>query len=159
MDFLDEEILSLFRLLHKNKVGYILIGGFAVNLHGYSRATKDLDLWIKESATNRRNLRKVLDELTGLDFEMVERMQFIPGWSTIRLPSGFELDMMTEMSGFTQKEFDQAFNKAQVELIFDVPIRFLNYNDLLLAKQQAGRPRDLLDIEELTRIHGNRRET
>ena len=37
MDILDDEIITLWRLLHEHDVKYIMVGGFATNLHGYSR--------------------------------------------------------------------------------------------------------------------------
>lgn len=47
MDILDGEIITLWRSLHTNKVKYIMVGGFATNLHGFSRTTADLDIWVE----------------------------------------------------------------------------------------------------------------
>ena len=55
MDIFDEDILLLWKCLHQNDVRYIMIGGFAINLHGYSRATKDIDIWIEDTLENRKN--------------------------------------------------------------------------------------------------------
>ncbi len=49
MDVLDEDILSLWKELYKQDVRYIMIGGFATNLHGYIRTTNDIDLWIDDT--------------------------------------------------------------------------------------------------------------
>ena len=43
MDFFDEEILRFWKALQENSVDYILVGGYAINLHGYQRFTSDLD--------------------------------------------------------------------------------------------------------------------
>jgi hypothetical protein len=43
VDAFDEEILNFWRALHENNVQYILVGGYAINLHGYQRFTGDLD--------------------------------------------------------------------------------------------------------------------
>ena len=56
MDILDEELLKFWQSLNNNNVQYILVGGFAVNMHGYSRATNDIDIWLKDDVNNRRNL-------------------------------------------------------------------------------------------------------
>ena len=78
MDILDEDILSLWRSLNNNDVRYIMIGGFATNLHGYNRATNDIDLWIDDTLQNRKNLRKALKEQGSGDYDVLESMQFIP---------------------------------------------------------------------------------
>ena len=62
MDIFDEDILLLWKCLHQNDVRYIMIGGFAINLHGYSRATKDIDIWIEDTLNNRKKLRTALKE-------------------------------------------------------------------------------------------------
>ena len=54
MDVFDADILSLWRCLQQNQVKYIMIGGFATNLHGYSRATKYIDIWIEDNLENRK---------------------------------------------------------------------------------------------------------
>lgn len=62
MDIFDEDILNLWRCLESNHVRYIMIGGFAINLHGYSRTTKDIDIWIEDTLENRKKLRQALKE-------------------------------------------------------------------------------------------------
>ena len=76
-----------------------MVGGFAVNMHGYIRATKDADIWINDSSENRKNLRQTFIELNYGDFESLETMQFIPGWSEFYIGGGIVLDIMTVMKG------------------------------------------------------------
>lgn len=52
-----EEIL---RALNKQKVEYMIAGGYAVIFHGYGRTTGDLDLWVKPSAENQKKSVKHL---------------------------------------------------------------------------------------------------
>ena len=56
MDIFDEEILALWKSLQHTGVEYIMVGGFATNLHGFSRTTADLDIWINDRAENRIKL-------------------------------------------------------------------------------------------------------
>jgi predicted nucleotidyltransferase len=62
MDIFDDEILKLWRSLLNNRVDFIMIGGVATNLHGFQRTTDDIDIWIKDSLENRKNLRKAFKE-------------------------------------------------------------------------------------------------
>jgi len=109
MDLFDEEILALFNSLKKNSVDYILVGGFATVLNGYSRLTHDIDIWIKDTKENRRSLRSCLKEIGLPDMPEIETIDFVPGWSGINLPSGFALDVMTHLSGFTKEDFNECY--------------------------------------------------
>nr|MDQ6903927.1 hypothetical protein [Bacteroidota bacterium] len=62
MDIFDEDLIDFWRSLNSNDVQYIMIGGFAVNLHGFSRTTGDLDIWLKDDRSNRINLGKALEQ-------------------------------------------------------------------------------------------------
>jgi len=152
MDILDEEILNLWRLFEKHKVLYIMVGGFATTLHGFNRNTADIDIWIKDSKPNRQNLRAVLKEMEIGDFESIEVTQFIPGFTSITLNSGFELDIMTSIKGFEQIRFDECYKIAPIASIEEIPVKFLHINQLIEAKKAAGRERDLLDVIELEKI-------
>lgn len=72
-----------------------MVDGFATNLHGFHRTTADIDIWIKDDFNNRENLRKSSNEIGLGDFEAIETTELIPGWTSINLDSGFELDIMT----------------------------------------------------------------
>lgn len=153
MDFRDEEILQLFRLLQQHRVKYLLVGGFAVNLHGYNRFTEDIDLWVKDDSENRRHLRAAFEELLNTRLPELDRMQFIAGWSIIKLPSGFPIDLMSDVKGLEPIGFDTCLNQAQVVRLEDITIPFLHINHLRETKIAAGRPKDLLDLDELNKIH------
>ena len=152
MDIFDKDILWFWECLHNNQVRYIMIGGFATNLHGYSRTTKDIDIWIEDNLENRQKLRKALKEQGSGDYELIERMQFPPGWTDFQLNMGFKLDIMTSVKGLESIGFEECFNLAILAEIEGVPVRFLHYNHLITCKKAAGRPQDLLDISELEKI-------
>lgn len=152
MDILDEEIINLWTLLNRRNVSYIMVGGFATTLHGFNRNTADIDLWIKDTIENRKKLRLVLNELELGDFEGVETTEFIPGFTSITLNSGFELDIMTYMKGLEQSNFDECFTLAPTAIIEGISVRFLHINHLIDVKKACGRPKDLLDVIELEKI-------
>ncbi len=155
MDILDEDILSLWRSLNANQVRYIMIGGFATNLHGYNRATNDIDLWIEDSLNNRKKLRKALIEQGSGDYDVIETMQFIPGWTDFQLNFGFKLDVMTSVKGLENIGFEECYTYAVTAEIENIEVKFLHYNHLITCKKATGRLKDLLDIEELEKIRKN----
>jgi len=60
MDIFFNEHKELFKDLLNGGVDFILIGGYAVNIHGYVRTTHDMDLWIKPDNENKTRLLNVL---------------------------------------------------------------------------------------------------
>lgn len=152
MDVFDEEILSFWKQLEQQNVRYIMLGGFATNFHGYSRTTDDMDLWLEDTLENRKNLRQAIKLHGSGDFETLERVQFIPGWTEISLRSGFKLDLMTNVKGLEALTFDQCYDMAVVAEIEGVRVRFLHYNHLIESKKAANRPKDQLDVQELEKI-------
>lgn len=77
MDIYDEELLNFLRCLNEYNVQYIMVGGFASNLYGYSGFTADIDIWIKDNLENRKCLRKALEKSENSSFESVEKREFI----------------------------------------------------------------------------------
>ena len=83
MDILDNDLINFWKSLNQYEVQYIMIGGFAVNLHGFSRATADLDIWLKDEINNRKKLGKALEQF-GYGKLSFEDLNFVPGWSVSR---------------------------------------------------------------------------
>jgi hypothetical protein len=129
-----------------------MVGGFATNLHGHVRTTEDIDIWIENSLTNRIRLRTALKELNIGDFESIETIEFIPGWSTIRLNSGIELDVMTFLKGFSEEKFEECYKMASIATIQNISIPFLHINHLIEEKKIVGREKDKSDVVVLEKI-------
>ena len=72
MDIFFDEHKELFRALLKADVEFILVGGYAVNVHGYVRATSDMDIWLKPDNNNKHKLAELLLSLnydkSGVDY-------------------------------------------------------------------------------------------
>ena len=150
---MNKEIINVWHYLHKNNVKYLTIGGLAVNLYGYGRNTGDIDIYIDDTIENRHNLGNALESL-GIDkIENIETMQFVPGWTDFTLNFSFKLDVMTSVLGLEKKSFNELLEKANVVEIDDVIIYFIDYENLILSKKAANRPKDILDIEELEKIN------
>lgn len=150
---MNSQIIDIWKYLAANKVKYLTIGGFAVNIYGYGRNTGDIDIFIEDSIENRENLREALKQAGIGDFENLNTMQFIPGWTDITLNFNLRLDIMTSVKGLENNTFEQLLEKAYIIEISDIPVYFLDYENLIIAKKAANRPKDLLDIEELGKLN------
>ncbi len=152
MDIEDEELIDLWRAFEKNKLKYIMVGGFASILNGYNRLTSDLDIWIKDTKENRKAIQVSLQEIGLTDLPDLSGIDFVPGWSSINLPSGFALDIMTSLKGFEQEKFDDCYLNTNEAIIENVSVRFFHINQLIESKKAINRLKDQLDVEELEKI-------
>ncbi len=150
---MNSQIIEIWNYFSSNKVRYLTIGGFAVNIYGYGRNTGDIDIFIEDTIENRNNLRKALKESGIGDFENIETLQFIPGWTDITLNFNLRLDIMTSVKGLENTTFEELLQKAYIVEISGTPVYFLDYDNLIKAKKAANRPKDVLDIEELEKIN------
>jgi predicted nucleotidyltransferase len=152
MDIFDEEILLFWKTLQDNGVKYIMIGGYAVNMHGYQRYTGDLDIWIEDTGENRTNLQKAFAAYGMGDFPMLDTLEFVPGWTNFTLNNGLVLDVMAGVKGLEDFGFDQCLEMATIADIDGVIIPFLHINHLIASKKAANRPKDQVDLIYLEKI-------
>ena len=151
MDILDDNLLCLWRTLSLNHVKYIMVGGFAVNLHGYQRFTGDIDLWIEDTLENRKSLRKAFLDLDLGDIKEIETMPFIAGWTDFRF-FDITIDLMSNIKGLENISFYECYELASIAEIEGIKVYFLHINQLIESKKASNRPKDKLDIIELEKI-------
>lgn len=156
MDIFDEEILKFWKALEEFNVKYILVGGYAINLHGYQRFTGDLDIWLKDDLENRKALRKAFLKCDMGNYPMIDYMQFIPGWTDFHLNNGLRLDILIDMKGLEGYTFDECLEMASVANIEETNIPFLHINQLIQNKKVVNRPKDQIDVLALEQIQNLR---
>jgi hypothetical protein len=157
MDTMDESLLEFWQILEQFNVEYIMVGGVAVNLHGYSRTTKDIDVWINDTKENRRKLGAAFGKL-GYDELNMEDFQFVPGWTNFYIGSGIVLDILIDMKGLEDYTFDESLQVAAIAEIENVKVPFLHINQLIANKKAVNRSKDQIDVMELEKIKLLRKE-
>lgn len=144
----NDDFRDFLIALNKNEVRYILIGGFAVILHGYSRTTGDMDIWVERTPENYQCIKKAFLQFGMPVFDMTES-NFLshPNWDvfTFGIPP-VAIDLMIEVKGL---DFETCFANSILFEDDDLKIRTIHRDDLLTAKKQAGRAKDIADIENL----------
>ena len=151
--------IDLFvRLCHKHEVRMILVGGGAVNFHGYQRHSADVDFWID---TRPDNLNRLLNVFQGMGFDInafPEKVKNQEQNISVKFSSvGLDLELITKFE--IGKTFDQAFEAAEIVEVKKMPVRrwrVLSFEDLIVSKQRAARPKDLLDIVELKKMKSDK---
>lgn len=59
---LNQDFKEFIQLLNDNQVHYLVVGGYAVAVHGYPRYTKDIDIWIDLAQENAASIVKALEQ-------------------------------------------------------------------------------------------------
>lgn len=149
--FTSRDLREFLEALNRAAVDYLLVGGYAVNVHGYSRSTGDVDVWVQPTEKNYSNLVKACNRL-GLPMDAVSLTKFLDTdrydvFSFGRPPSA--IDLMTKVKGL---DFDLAYDNSTVYEFDELPVRVISLRDLLKAKRATGRLRDLADVEQLVKI-------
>ena len=75
MDIYDDDLVKFWTTLNLNNVNYIMVGGFAVNMHGFSRNTNDVDIWIKDTKANRINLGNAMEVFNYVHVDWKKRFK------------------------------------------------------------------------------------
>jgi hypothetical protein len=145
----NDDFRDFIQAMNNHNVEYILVGGYAVILHGYRRVTGDMDIWVNRTKENYSKISHAFSEFGLPLFDMTEskflNVDAADVFSYGRPP--VSIDIITKLKGV---EFDDAFPQAQVFNEDGLEIRFLHLNNLIEAKRAAGRHKDLDDIEKLT---------
>ena len=137
---------DFLKLLNSCGVDYLLVGGYAVGLHGYPRATGDMDIWIALDASNSQKTAEVLLEF-GIPDELITDTMFMEKDRVIRMGiPPVRIEIITGASGV---DFSDCYSRREVVEIEGVPVNFISLEDLRVNKKAAGRHKDLDDLEHL----------
>ena len=137
--------------LAASKVDFAVVGGVAVSLNGFVRATDDLDILVNDAP---ENLWRLLDCLSGWGEGWARELkveEFLPQEGSIRVMEEFDLDIFTRMRGKTLQDFRPGLRYLE---ILGARVAYLGPEDLVFLKQASRREKDQLDVAALRRIAG-----
>jgi len=145
----SDPLLRLLSRFGEEGVEYVLVGGQAVRLNGFLRATEDVDVLVRPTRENGERVKRALDFLASA-------RDLDPAWfepqagevENIRVADDLIVDLLFVANGET---YDSVQPFVRVLTVEGVPIRVLNIDGLLRTKTQT-REKDLLDRRMLERI-------
>jgi hypothetical protein len=147
-----EKVKQFIKLTDKHGVRMLLMGGGAVNFHGYQRHSAGVDFWIDTSSENLKNLLLVFSDMGYQlkDFpELVKNQE--QNISIKFTPSDYDLELITYFS--SEIDFQEAWAQSEESFIEgQIMHRVLSFQYLVQSKLKSQRPKDLLDVQELRRI-------
>jgi len=147
MENYRKDLDVLCSLLNQNKVEYMIVGGLAVNYHGFQRATGDIDIWYNPNETNYEKLLKSIRDF-GFETTDLEGQKYYKVKGVINLPlERFTIQFLSIIHG--KFSFEDAFQQAEVFKIVEHFGKVMSYEYLIKNKIMARRPKDLEDIRQL----------
>ena len=143
---LNQDFREFIQSLNDNGVRYLVVGGYAVALHGHPRYTMDLDVWIDMSVDNAANVVKALGQFGfgSLDLKISD---FLVPDQIIQL--GYppnRIDVLTTLPGVDFASCSPS--RLEIE-VAGVRVNFIDLENLKKNKRATGRHQDLADLENL----------
>jgi hypothetical protein len=135
----------MLKCFNAAKVEYLVIGSYAVAVHGFPRGTVDMDLWV---AINPDNADRVMAALELFGFGgLVERSWLLKNDNVIRMGvPPYRIEISTGISGV---DFASCYARRFQAVIDGVETHVISLEDLKINKRAAGRPKDLADLDQL----------
>jgi hypothetical protein len=159
-EHLSQDIRALLALFSRHRVRFLLVGGEAVIHHGYARLTGDVDFFYDRARLNTQRLYLALADFWGGEVPAVDRAEELEEAELVvqfgRPPNRIDL-----LSSLGTVDFARAWRRRARERLklgsrsIELPI--LSLEDLLQSKRDAGRHKDLDDIEHLSGIKSRRK--
>jgi hypothetical protein len=149
-----ERIELFIKSANNHNLDMILVGGGAVNFHGYQRHSADLDFWIDIKEENLKNLILTLRDLKYSFDDFPDAVKRGEQNISIKISPVFELELITNFN--FGKSFFEALKESEFVQKENFSYNVLNFNDLIQSKISSTRIKDKLDIEELHRIRLNK---
>jgi hypothetical protein len=145
---LNEDFQDLLIELLDGNVRFLVVGAYAMAVHGVPRATGDIDVWISPQPSNAERAWVALRrfgapvEQLGVTLEDLQT----PGMVVQIGQPPRRIDLLTALSGL---DFDEAWNNRTMHSFAAREVPFLGREDLIRNKRASGRPKDLADLDIL----------
>jgi len=143
---LSPDFKEFIKSLNDNGVRYLVVGGYAVALHGHPRYTRDLDVWVELGQENAARLIRALDQFgfgsLGLRIE-----DFLDPDQVVQL--GYPPNRIDILSALEGVDFKGCYEARVETMIEDMAVNFIDLQNLKKNKKATGRLQDLADLEGL----------
>ena len=146
---LNRHFQEFIELLDCHGVKFLIVGGYAVGIHGFQRYTGDLDIFIAISEDNAQKIIKVFDEFGFSDLGLSSK-DFLDEAIVVEIGrEPLKIQILTGIDGVT---FDRCFAGKIVVELEGTKVPFIGFKELLMNKSASPRSKDKIDLEELRRI-------
>lgn len=140
---------SLLETLCAKRIRFLLVGGLAVELCGFTRTTLDVDILVDDTPDNLQLLLETLKQFGEGTASELNPDDFTPSEGCIRIIEDFPLDIFTRMSGRT---YGDLLSYSETYTLRSVELKYVGVDGLLLLKSGSVRAKDQIDVLELRKI-------
>ncbi|MCB9673448.1 MAG: hypothetical protein H6734_28550 [Alphaproteobacteria bacterium] len=150
---MNQDFVDLLAAFQDHEVAHLVVGAFAMAVHGVARSTGDIDVWVRPDAENANRVVAALAEFGApLAAHGVSAATFTSPGTVYQMglpPS--RIDILTAIDGVT---FDEAWEGRCLGPFGDLDVPVLGLRDLRTNKATSGRPKDLADLALLDEALG-----
>ncbi len=149
--------------LEDKKIRYLVIGGLAVNLYGYNRMTKDLDIMLSFDSENVNKFKELVEDLgfkprVPVDINEISDPNNRKFWKDKKNMKVFSIfnpendDEIVDVMIMDCIDFEEAYKNRKILSDKSNVVSVVSFDDLIKLKEISGRDRDLYDIKILKKI-------
>ncbi len=145
----NEDYREMIECLQREGVDFMLVGGYAVALHGWPRMTFDIDFWILPNPRNASAVMRALRAFGAPLMDLREEDFHSPG---VVFQIGTEprrIDILSAVSGVT---YEDAVSRAVTMAVDGLSLKVISLDDLIANKRASGRPKDIVDALTLEKL-------
>lgn len=143
---LNQDYKDMLLALSGERARYVLVGAYAMAIHGYLRATSDIDIWVMPTSENARAVIRAL-EIFGAPLQNLTQADLVKDDTVFQIGvAPHRIDILTGAMGL---KFDEAAARAVKADLDGIQVLVLSLDDLIRNKRASGRTRDLADAEAL----------
>jgi predicted nucleotidyltransferase len=151
--FISQDMIDFIHFLKRNKVKYVLVGGFAVIYYGYVRMTQDMDVLIEPSRENANKMMKVLQEFGFGDIGFSQSLLEKEGTAIHLGAEPNRIDILTSLKGVSNSSIFSNLKRIRYKGLL---LNVISLKDLLECKKHSNRTKDLADVEVLEKTVGKK---
>ncbi len=142
-----QDVLKICKALNDQDVKYVLIGGFAVILHGFVRGTKDIDLLVDVSEENIQKVKRALSVLPDNAISLI-RDNEVSQYQVVRIADEVIVDLMAKACGIDYEHAKEGIQWMEIENV-KIPVADKKW---LIKMKDTIRPHDKTDVDFLRRM-------
>jgi len=146
---LNKDYKEMLQCLLEENVRFLLVGAYAVAVHGFPRATKDIDFFVWATPENAANLMRALAKFGAPLHDISEADLSSEGVVFQIGNSPRRIDIITNISGV---KFEQAYANKTTISIEGIEVPVISLEDLIINKRASARTQDLADVEKLESV-------
>ena len=144
---LSPDFLDFIVCLNERHVDFVLVGGYAMGVHGVVRATGDIDFLYRRTAKNVHALCAAMNDF-GAPREVIDQASLMTSGIVTQFGNPpYRIDLLNEIDGVS---FLEVWNGATSATLDGQKIRVIGLSELKKNKNATGRKKDEEDVRRLT---------